>query len=307
MAYFDVPKAESPDDKTPEKFITATARRLVNMGLHLPEHVIQSGKEWYPRVHEIARNAVGMETAEGRKIGNTATAAGIIAAVSPNLEFEDRNAHALTQLSRLDTSDWAMIQRSAEAKQPGTSKQAPRHPEVRAMLAEKAPSLNASYDTSLLKARRLLNGEQISDVLPLSSSPKTHHFAFNILNPHEDTGVTVDFRHHDIVANRMLPPKGAGRGISSAGLKTAGRRSRYEDIEHITRMATGRISKMDDRFHGINPHDLQAILWMGGKHIETLGGARKIGVKRQGQPYTTPTGAPLPRDAHFWTGAGDHR
>lgn len=306
MAIFDVPKRTGPEDKTPEKFMTATARRLVNMGMSLPAHIVQSGRQWYPRVHDIARSAVGLETVEGRRIGSTATASGIIAAVSPNLEFEERNAHALSQLGNLDTSDWEMVKRSSEAKQPGTSKQAPRHPEVTAMLKEKAPSLSASYDSGLLKAHRLLSGEQLHDVLPLSTAPKTHHFALNILNPHEDTGVTVDFRHHDIVANQMLPPKMTGRGISSAGLKTPGRTTRYEDIENITRMATKRISKMDERFQGIQPHDMQAILWMGGKHIETLGGARKVGVARKGQPYTTPTGRPLPRDAHFWTGAGDH-
>jgi len=305
MAFFDVPKSTGPDDKTPEQFMANTARRLVTMGMHLPNHVIESGRQWYPVVHEAAKKTVGMDTAEGRRIKDISTAGGIIAAVSPNLDFDSRNIHAVTELAGLDSSDWDMIRRSATAKQADGKTQAPRNPEVAAMLREKAPSLVSSYDTGLVKAHRLLSGDQLRDVLPRASAPKTSHFADNIINPFEDTGVTVDYRHHDIVANQMMSPK-ASRGISTADLKTAGRRTRYEDIEHITRLASTLAGKRDERFRGILPHDMQAILWMGGKHIETQGGARRVGPARKGQPYTTETGAPLPRDAHFWVGTEDH-
>lgn len=268
----------------------ATARRLVNMGMHLPDHVVSEGRQWYPAVHEATSKHVGTETAEGAKISSIHQAAGIVAAVSPSMEFEGRNIHALTELRGMGREHWDVIKESASQKK--------RTPEARSMLREVAPSMSTQSDRNLLKAHRLLHGEQWSEVLPLQTAPKTHHFALNIAEPDRDTGVTVDGRHHDITANSMQGWT-QSRGISSAGLKS-GKRSRYEVMEDITRTATRRLSSEDPRFGGTQPHDVQAVLWVGGKWIERGGDAtRKQGPTRQGQPYTTGMGTPL-ASQQFW-------
>lgn len=261
---------------------------MSNMGMNLPTHIVEEGKQWYPRVHGIARRSA-------QEAGiSTSQASGIIAAVSPNLEFEERNEHAVSQLTNLSKSDWEMVERSASQKSP-SGQSMKRIGEVTHMLREKAPALVSSYDLSLMRARRILHGEQWRDVL---QSPKTFRFAGNIENPYEDTGVTVDFRHHDILVNQMLPAKDADRGISS-WRNVTGKPTRYEHMEDITRNAASRASRMDPRIRGILPHEMQAVLWTGGKWIETQGGTRGVGVPRRGQPYTKATGAPL---AHhrFW-------
>jgi hypothetical protein len=268
------------------------------MGLSLPDHIVEEGKMWYPAVHAATVKGskdIGISSSQG---------SGIVAAVSPNMDFERNNINALQEITNIDKSGWDMIQRSASQIDPKTGNRAKRIPEISEMLKEVAPSLGAAYDTSLLKARRILNGEQWRDVLSLRTGPKTFRFAGNIEDPFSDTGVTVDGRHHDIVANSMRPWTDFERGISSAGLES-GRPTRYEDIEEITRLATNRMSKRDSRFAGIHPHDAQAIFWVGGKFIETQGGARRVGPKREGQQYTTALGGPLRRDAHFWTGRND--
>jgi len=292
MAIFKVPK-----DSGRQQYMSSVAKRLVNMGMSLPDHVVEEGKMWYPAVHEA--------TAKGSKdIGiSTSQGSGIVAAVSPNMDFERNNINALQEITNIDKSGWNMISRSASQIDPTTGRQARRIPEVTEMLREVAPSLGAAYDTSLLKARRILHGEQWRDVLKLETGPKTYRFAGNIENPYKDTGVTVDGRHHDIVANSMRPWTNFERGISSANTRS-GRPTRYEDIEEITRIASNRISQRDPRFAGIQPHDKQAILWVGGKWIETQGGAKKKGPTRQGQQYTTGLGGPLSRDAHFWRRSG---
>lgn len=280
-----------PDSPSPQRS-AATARRLVNMGLNLPDHIVEEGKEWYPAVHEATGKFVGQETAEGHKITNIHQAAGVVAAVSPSMNFEDRNIHALTELQGMGREHWDVVRGSAQGRK--------RSPEASAMLKEVAPSMATQTDSQLLKAHRILKGEQWHEVIPLQGSPKTHHFTSNIAEPGRDTGVTVDGRHHDIVANNMQGWE-QNRGISSAGLKS-GKRSRYEAIEGITRAATTRASAEDKRFAGIQPHDMQAVLWVGGKWIERGGDAtRKQGPTRVGQPYTSGSGHPL-ASQQFWTG-----
>lgn len=269
--------------------MAATASRLANMGLSLPDSIVTEGRLWYKNVNRIsaedARSA-GLSPSQGH---------GIVAAVSPNLEFEGRNVNAIGQLAKLDESDWNLVRLSA-ARRTATNKAMPRLPEVTEMLREKAPNLVASYDTGLVKAHRIMQGEQWRNVLKPSKGPKgfygkTGHFAFNIEEPEEDTGVTIDYRHHDIIANRMMPPKDK-RGLEAAG--------RYTTIESITRNAAASAARRDPRFAGILPHDMQAVLWVGGKYIETQGGARGVGVPRVGQRYTTAEGRPLSRDSAFW-------
>lgn len=261
--------------------VSATARRLANMGMALPDHLVQEGREWYPKVHEASAKFIGQETAEGHKITNIHQAAGVVAAVSPSMDFEGKNIKALDELRGMTREHWDVIRHSTN--QPN------RTEEARSMLREVAPSMSVQGDRNLLKAQRIMAGEQWHDVLPLQTAPKTHHFTLNIAEPGRDTGVTVDGRHNDIIVNRMMSWTEHDRGISSAAT-SSGKPTRYEVMEDITRAAGRSAGRRDERFAGIHPHDMQAILWVGGKWLERGGGVMKQGPTRVGQRYTDSRG-----------------
>jgi hypothetical protein len=270
--------------KNPQHF-AATARRLANFGMAMPSHIVDEGMNWYPAVHEA--------TVKGsRDIGvSTHAGAGIVAAVSPNMDFDSRNINALSDITKLDRSDWGMIERSANQVAPKGTK-AKRIGEVSAMLVEKAPSIAAATDQSLLKAGRILSGTNFEEVLNPRTAPKTNRFARNIHDP-ESYDVTVDGRHHDLIANRRIPWNDSSRGISSADT-VSGTRTRYEEMEDVTRMATSRIVANDERFRVATPKDVQAVMWLGGKQVErNWDPTRKMGASRKGQPYMSGMGSPL--------------
>lgn len=268
---------------------SAVARRLTNMGLRLPDHIVNEGKEWYPTVHEtVARQSrgIGLTTSQG---------AGVVAAVSPNMDFGARNIKALDEIHGLEESDWKMIYRSARSGKE-------RNSDVAAMLREKAPSLNSSYDANLVKAHRIMRGEDFRTVLDRRTAPKTHSFAHNILEPETEGYITVDGRHADIIANARRDWK-QSRGISSANLQRG--TSRYENYEDVTRLAHSRLLKEDPRFAGTRGHDVQAILWLAGRAIERRGDPARInnpnsrGDKRVGQPYVISHGRPYGFDWQY--------
>ena len=158
------------------------------------------------------------------------------------------------------------------------------------------------YDQSLVKAHRILQGQQVGDVLSMRTAPKTATFAQNIADP-RSTGVTVDGRSGDVVANIRRPWE-LNRGLESAQLPS-GKETRYESHDRAHVEAGKRLTAQDPRYAGATPKDIQAILWLGAKGIErsqpTKSGAPRVqGEKRQGQPYVTPSGQPLERDSHFW-------
>lgn len=261
--------------------VSSTARRLANMGMALPDHLVEEGRQWYPKVHEASAKFIGAETAEGHKVTNIHQAAGVVAAVSPSMDFEGNNIKALGELQGMTKEHWDILRHSTD--------QPERTEEARSMLREVAPSMSVQGDRNLLKAQRIMAGEQWHDVLPIQTAPKTHHFALNIAEPGRDTGVTVDGRHHDIITNRMRSWTDYNRGISSAAT-SSGKPTRYEVMEDITRAAGRSAGRRDDRFAGILPHDMQAVLWVGGKWLERGGGVTKQGPKREGQRYTDSRG-----------------
>ena len=61
-------------------------------------------------------------------------------------------------------------------------------------------------------------------------------------------------------------------------------------MEDITRAAGRSAGRRDDRFADILPHDMQAVLWVGGKWLERGGGVTRQGPKREGQRYTDSRG-----------------
>lgn len=226
----------------------------------------QRGREWYPRVHE----------AVARSLRRTSTSpehgAGIVAAISPQMDWSGRNLPALGTLHKLRRKDWATIHASAAAGR--------RTPEAEELL--KGTPLVHAQDVALVRAHRMMQGEHPTEVMSRKTAPKTHSFFHNIAYPGEHTHVTIDYRAHDIAANRMYPAGYSGRGISSAQAAT-GVPTRYEHFENAYRAAAiGRDIHL--------PHELQAITWEAGKHIETsaptkTGKPRVKGVARKGQPY----------------------
>lgn len=264
-------------------------QRVSNFALSLPEHMIEEGMNWYPAVHEATAR-------QSREHGlSLAQGAGIVAAVSPNMDFERHNINAFDEIGNLTGEHWKMIERSAAQprirRSDGSTKAAKRTSEVSAMLGEIAPSLSRATDRNLLDAQRIYQGrEDVFDVLNPRTGPKRNRFARNIMNPNDPVPVTIDGRQADIIANRYRPWTWSGRGISSADLPT-GKTTRYETHEEVMRRAAGVVRNEHPLMSDINAAGLQAVTWVGGKAHETAwptksGQPRVKGVSRRGQRYT---------------------
>ena len=241
----------------------AQSMRLRNIYNATPEEVRQAGAQWYPQVHDAAQKAAHEH---GR---STRAAAGLVAAVSPNMDWEKNNINAFDEIGNLSHEDWRSIEASSHSKT--------RHPDVAAMLKEKAPSLSTAPDLGLMKAHRIWHGAEDPDVvMPRTTSPKTNHFFHNILEPHKDTGATIDGRQADIAVDAMRPWT-MDRGISSANLKTGGQ-TRYERYDEAVSRTAHRL--------GVLPHELQATTWTHAKDIERgFDPTRMQGDERLAQSY----------------------
>jgi hypothetical protein len=262
------------------------------------------GNEWYSRVHDAVSTGI-----RRRGMSHLAGSA-LVAAVSPNMDWERDNIDAFRELHSLKQRHWDAIQRSANQPRIVTAegtKAAPRTDEVTSLLdgygISKAPVVN------LLKAHRIMLGEDPEQVLRRKTAPKTNSFMWDIHDPtgeshpgHDHPGgsrgpyVTVDGRTHDIGANALYPWGFSGRGIGGADLPasrqeftSSGRpaarfnfKTRYELMEDSVRNAGAIL--------GENPINVQATGWTVGKAMETegktlTGEERTNGVKRVGQPY----------------------
>lgn len=268
---------------------TATAR-LVNTFESAPESVRDVGMDWYGTVHDAAR-----KSDFGAMAG-----AGIVAAVSPNMDWENANIHALDEIQNLTGRHQDLILRSVQ--EPAGS---PLRHEARAIIKEQTPEIAKAGVREMSNAIRIMRGEHPDSVLPRRSSPKTNSFFHNIFEPHLAGAVTIDGRQADIIADVMRPwgsrtKKNDGtlapppinghneivspsRGVSSADLKT-GKLSRYEEYEDHVRRAAAFVS----RRHGalILPHQFQAVTWEEGKNAERrYDPIRSKGDTRRGQSY----------------------
>lgn len=253
-------------------------QRVSNFALNMPEHMIEEGMNWYPAVHEATAR-------QSREHGlSLAQGAGIVAAVSPNMDFERHNINAFDEIGNLTGEHWKMIERSSQ-------RSGGRDPEVAAMLRDVTPSLSRASDRNLMDAQRIYQGrEDVFDVLNPRTGPKRNRFARNIINPDDPVPVTIDGRQADIIANRYRPWLWSGRGISSADLPT-GKTTRYETHEEVMRRAAGVVRNEHSLMRDINAAGLQAVTWVGGKAHETAwptqsGQPRVKGVPRRGQRYT---------------------
>lgn len=262
------PKA---DLGNPEQFRFAV-QNIQNVYHATPDQVRQSARHWYDDVHEAVTKGVrrtGLSHWQG---------SGLVAAVSPNMDWEGRNIQAFKELTKLKQTHWDAIERSAAA--PGG-----RSGEAASVL--QGMSISHAADPALVKAHRIMRGEDPDVVLPRRTAPKTHSFATNIEDPGVPGHVTVDYRAHDIATNQMLRVDYSGRGISSAALPS-GQKTRYEHFEDAYRSAAGSISARTGEDY--LPHQIQAITWEGAKRLEKgvpskSGAPRKVGVRRVGQGY----------------------
>jgi hypothetical protein len=206
------------------------------------------------------------------------------------MDWETNNIHAFRELTGLKSEQWDAIHRSAE------SSGGPTHiRSAEAQHALRGLSISAAPDHGLVKAHRILQGEDPNEVLRRQNSPKTNSFMSNIHDPEGSPHVTVDSRAHDIANNKMYPWTYSGRGITSADLpsshrilksglpaKSFGQKTRYEHFEDAYRDAAEAV--------GEHPTAMQAITWLGGKRVERSGltksgQPRKQGPARHGQPY----------------------
>lgn len=241
-------------------------RRLRNIYEATPDEIKEAGRNWYPAVHD----AVLKNLPRGRTIEQGAA---VVASVSPNMDWDNRNINAFDEINGLSGRDWDAIHRSHAAGH--------RTPEVSERL--KGLSISAQSDANLVKAHRLwVAGEHPQDVLNPRTAPKTYNFAQNIAHPERETGVTVDGRHSDMIIDKMRPWD-IDRGIGSSQL-ASGRQTRYERYSNATAAAARRVSQD----HGIQlmPHELQATTWEAGKHIErNFDPEQDKGDVRKGQSY----------------------
>lgn len=255
------------DLHNPQQFRLAV-QNISNLHDATPKQVRKANRYWYDRVNEATAKGVrGTSMSEWH-------GAGTVAAVSPSMDWDKRNIDAFGELHKLRQSHWDAIAASAAGGQKGRSQEAAH--------ALHGMSISSATDSNLVKAHRIMQGEDPDVVLPRRTAPKTNAFAHNIHDPQTGGGlVTIDGRAHDIAINSMHRWRET-RGIGSAGNKN-GTPTRYEHFEHAYRSAAGLVGD-------IQPHQLQAITWEGGKQIEQAGltkagKPRQQGVFRVGQPY----------------------
>lgn len=245
------------------------AQRLRNIYEATPDEVKEAGMNWYGQVHDaVGKSGLGLTRG-----------AGIVAAVSPNMDFENNNIHALREVQEMKPEHWYLIRHAAGRKGGRT--------DIAAMLQEVAPGMSAAPTPNLLKAHAILNGAHPDDVLPAKTAPKTNSFFHNIHDPSDDRYATVDGRQADTITDVMRPwsdetrnPHGekltSDRGISSSQ-STRGVTRHDQYVGHVKTAA---------KSLGIRPNQLQAVTWLHGQNIERgFDPTRKQGDARRGQSY----------------------
>lgn len=280
-------------------------RALVNQYEQTPSGILMRGQQWYPKVQ--AATEKGVREHFGSSLSSPLAGPGMVAAVSPNMDWDRNNIDAFGELARLPSHAWSAIESSAkqssqarkynkglqeqrDAGVEGVPEDAPTGRSTRAWAALQGLGIAKAPDANLLKANKIMQGVDPEKVITRGSAPKTHSFMHNIAG--NDMYVTIDGRAHDMLVNQMRPWE-SGRGINSAALKTGGT-TRYEHAEGIYKDAAKFITAHNVRTGqrvDLQPHHLQAILWEYGKHIErTMNTTPQrpnptTGPKRVGQPY----------------------
>jgi hypothetical protein len=232
---------------------------------------LRSGRNWYPAVHDAVAKGIRGNFLSAQPDRHLAGSA-LVAAVSPNMDWERNNIGAFDELKGLDSEQWGAIARGGK----------------HARAAVEGLSIAAAGTKNLQKAHRIVMGEDPNSVLDERSAPKTHNFMHNIHNPENPAYATVDGRAFDTMTNRVRGWE-VGRGIQTAQ-GARGVPTRYEHARHVMQVAAAGF--------GMSPSEAQAVSWEHVKqHVERLGGERKQGPARLGQPYFHPeTGQPAVHD-----------
>lgn len=266
-------------------------RRTRNIYHATPDEIKEVGMQWYDKVHVAAKKAV--RGVPGRDVEH---AAGVIAAVSPNMDWERDNIAAFDELRGLKGRQWEAIHDSAnQVPIIGTDgkKSKPKRTEAAEEVLQ-GLGLAKATDKNLVKAHRIfVKGEHPDVVLDRRNNPKTHSFHHNIAYPKTSPYVTVDGRMADELVDARRPWK-QDRGIDSSALRN-GAQSRYDRMEEsVSRVATQ---------EGIRPLQMQAIDWEMGKVIERGHNPdRKQGGPRRGQSYSGELTPPEGRSSSFEAG-----
>jgi hypothetical protein len=161
VSHFDI----TPDNRS------LVVARLTAMVDNAPPDTFDAGRYWYDRAHAAAANLAGVYDVEIKN------AAGVIAAVSPNLDAIDNFYRIIEIVEGTDTLHVTGRQR------------------------HKALSCLCRDPT---------------EVLNPVTGPKTWSFFWNIYAPSLRERVTIDGRFADIIADAMRPWK-AKRGIDTGG------------------------------------------------------------------------------------------
>lgn len=262
------------------------------------------GRQWYPKVQEATEKGMRQHF---RRLQHPLAGPGMVAAVSPNMEWEGVNIHAFHELAGLKSADWDVIRSSVErskrigaenkerkAEMEETGAFGPLPSSGRSLAASdllKGMGISRAPDINLLKAHRIMEGENPEKVLNRQTAPKTFSFMHNIAgSPHV---VTIDGRAFDMAVNQMRPWT-ENRGINSAYLPT-GQATRYEVMQNAHKLAAQSVSAVDlhtGREVELQPHHLQAILWEYGRHLEMQGTTKAGKPRQQGPPRTGQTYLP---------------
>jgi hypothetical protein len=224
-----------------------------------PASVARAGRAWYPTVHGMVEHEV-----KGTSWDHAA-GSGIVAATSPGVDWNSTNKNVLGAAKKLKTADFDALKRGDRSPIKGTE-------------------IARSPTSNILKAQRIMDGENPDDVL---TGFKTNSFFHNIHNPADPNPVTVDGRAFDINNNAMTGWT-KSRGISGKG-KPA--KARYEAAAEPYRAVAAMQTEKQGRT--VVPNEVQAVTWEHGKHVEMStplksGGVRKKGPTRVGQPYQAP-------------------
>ena len=233
-------KSFSPVDPRDPKVFARVRRNVSAVAKDAPKETVEQGTTWYPRAHDIAA------TVGRANLGDTRRGAGIVAALSPSMSW-DNNIGAAHQLAGLHPAHVEQMAHANEAQKSyaqliaGHERAAAKkqgvegsnakvkgaapahlyelhemarqeHMGTRSML--KGTPLDKQSTDNIVKAHRIRMGEAPESVLPMTA--KTGHFFRNVVDPSDKEPVTVDTHAHDLGFGTKLPFK-TERGLSSVG------------------------------------------------------------------------------------------
>lgn len=222
-----------------------------------PEATKAKGRTWYPKAHDIAGQV-------GRRVGGgSSTGAGIVAALSPSMDWDDNigaahqfpnlpdhlvdamshHASAQAQLGREIAKHEKLVGKGNAPAHLYAAHAAAKDAHMSARSVLRGTPLDKQSTDNLVKAQRIRAGESPTQVLP--ARVKTGNFYRNVNDPSDREPVTIDTHAHDIAVGVKLPFK-QDRGLSAVG--------RYDHFADAYRTASRRLGDA-------TPGETQAITW----------------------------------------------